>query len=56
MIHANVITLSVAGDGASHKPPAGLRRVAGTPLLRHLAGYLVAIGPLPEHVPKYARR
>jgi 2-polyprenyl-6-methoxyphenol hydroxylase-like FAD-dependent oxidoreductase len=56
MIHANVITPAVAGDGASHQPPAGLRRVASTRLLRQLAGYLVAIGPLPEHVPKYAQR
>jgi 2-polyprenyl-6-methoxyphenol hydroxylase-like FAD-dependent oxidoreductase len=56
MIHANVVSAAVAGDDADREPPAGVRRVSRTRLLRQLAGYLVAIGPLPEHAPKYAQR
>jgi 2-polyprenyl-6-methoxyphenol hydroxylase-like FAD-dependent oxidoreductase len=56
MIHANVIAAAVGSDGADHKPPRGVQRVSHIRLLRQLAGYLVAIGPLPEHAPKYAQR
>jgi 2-polyprenyl-6-methoxyphenol hydroxylase-like FAD-dependent oxidoreductase len=55
-IHANLISIAVDGDGANRKPPAGLKLVNRLPVLRRLAGYLVAMGPLPEHAPKYARR
>jgi 2-polyprenyl-6-methoxyphenol hydroxylase-like FAD-dependent oxidoreductase len=58
-IHANIISIAVASDdvdGENRKPPAGLKLVNRLPLLRRLAGYLVAMGPLPEHAPKYARR
>jgi 2-polyprenyl-6-methoxyphenol hydroxylase-like FAD-dependent oxidoreductase len=56
-IHDNVISIAVASeDGKDRKPPAGLKVVNRLPLLRRLAGYLVAMGPLPEHAPKYARR
>jgi hypothetical protein len=55
MIHANVIAAAVGSDGADHKPPRGVQRVSHIRLLRQL-GYLVAIGPLPEHAPKYAQR
>ena len=56
MIHANVIAAAVGSDGADHKPPRGVQRVSRIRLLRKMAGYLVAIGPLPEHAPKYAQR
>jgi hypothetical protein len=58
-IHANVISIAVASedvDGKDRKPPAALRWVNSLPSLRRLAGYLVAMGPLPEHAPKYAQR
>jgi 2-polyprenyl-6-methoxyphenol hydroxylase-like FAD-dependent oxidoreductase len=53
-IHANVIAVAVGGGDQG--PPRGVGLVSRTPALRRLVGYLVAIGPLPEHVPKYARR
>ncbi len=54
MIHANVIAAAVAGRDDS--APRALWLVNRTPALRRFIGYLVAIDPLPEHVPKYARR
>jgi 2-polyprenyl-6-methoxyphenol hydroxylase-like FAD-dependent oxidoreductase len=53
-IHANVIAVAVGGG--DQEPPRGVGLVSRTPALRRFVGYLVAIGPLPEHVPKYARR
>jgi 2-polyprenyl-6-methoxyphenol hydroxylase-like FAD-dependent oxidoreductase len=55
IIHARVIAVAVAGDGVHRAPPRAVRRVSRIPRLRQLAGYLVAIGPLPEHAPRYAR-
>jgi 2-polyprenyl-6-methoxyphenol hydroxylase-like FAD-dependent oxidoreductase len=52
-IHANVIAVAVGGQQG---PPRGVGVVSRTPALRRFIGYLVAIGPLPEHVPGYARR
>jgi 2-polyprenyl-6-methoxyphenol hydroxylase-like FAD-dependent oxidoreductase len=54
MIHANVVSVAVAG--AHREPPRGVRLVSRTPALRRFVGYMVAIGPLSEHAPKYARR
>jgi 2-polyprenyl-6-methoxyphenol hydroxylase-like FAD-dependent oxidoreductase len=54
MIHANVIAVAVGGG--EQTAPRGVRLVSRTPALRRFIGYMVAIGPLPEHVPKYARR
>lgn len=54
MIHANVIAVAVGGRDQG--PPRGVRLVGRSLALRRFVGYLVAIGPLPEHVPKYARR
>ncbi|MEE6178622.1 FAD-dependent oxidoreductase [Mycobacterium sp. 050134] len=62
MIHANVIAAAVAesdhGSGAndSRSAPRAVRLVGRAVALRRLVGYLVAIGPLPEHAPGYARR
>jgi len=54
MIHADVIAVAVAGGDVP--APLGVRLASRAVALRRLVGYLVAIGPLPEHVPKYARR
>jgi 2-polyprenyl-6-methoxyphenol hydroxylase-like FAD-dependent oxidoreductase len=54
MIHAKVIAVAVSGGDQG--APRGVEVVSRTPALRRFVGYLVAIGPLPEHVPKYARR
>jgi 2-polyprenyl-6-methoxyphenol hydroxylase-like FAD-dependent oxidoreductase len=53
-IHANVIAATVTGGDQS--APRAVRTVSRVAALRRLAGYLVAIGPLPEHAPRYARR
>jgi 2-polyprenyl-6-methoxyphenol hydroxylase-like FAD-dependent oxidoreductase len=53
MIHANVIAAAVAGG---QRAPLGVKLVSQSIALRRLVGYLVAIGPLPEHAPRYARR
>jgi 2-polyprenyl-6-methoxyphenol hydroxylase-like FAD-dependent oxidoreductase len=53
-IHANVIAVAVSGRDQG--PPRGVGLVSRSPALRRFVGYLVAIGPLPEHVPGYARR
>ncbi len=54
IIHANVIAKAVSGNDPA--APMGVRLVGRLPALRRLAGYLVAIGPLPEHAPRFARR
>ena len=53
-IHARVIAVAVGGGDPS--APRAVRIVARSTALRRLAGYMVAIGPLPEHVPAFARR
>ncbi len=55
VIHAKVIAVAVSADRAV-KPPLAVRIVTRIPALRRLAGYAIAIGPLPEHAPRYARR
>ncbi|MCV7099960.1 FAD-dependent oxidoreductase [Mycobacterium palustre] len=54
MIHAKVIAAAVGGGES--KPPRGVLLVGRTPALRRFIGYLVAIGPLPEHAPAFAKR
>ncbi len=54
MIHAQVVAIAVAD--ADPEPGRGIRLVSRSPALRRMVGYMVAIGPLPEHAPKYARR
>ncbi|OBG70731.1 hypothetical protein A9X05_28975 [Mycobacterium sp. E3298] len=53
-IHANVIAAAVARN--EDRAPPGVRLVGRSTALRRLLGYLVAIGPLPEHAPRFARR
>jgi 2-polyprenyl-6-methoxyphenol hydroxylase-like FAD-dependent oxidoreductase len=54
-IHAKVIAAAV-GEDAPERAPLAVRLVGRLPLLRTVAGYAVAIGPLPERAPAYARR
>ena len=54
VIHTRVIAVAVSAGRA--KPPLLVRIAARVRPLRTAAGYGVAIGPLPEHVPKFARR
>jgi 2-polyprenyl-6-methoxyphenol hydroxylase-like FAD-dependent oxidoreductase len=54
-MHAGVIATAVT-EGGSGRPPLGVRLISRVPFLRTVAGYAVAIGPLPERAPAYARR
>jgi 2-polyprenyl-6-methoxyphenol hydroxylase-like FAD-dependent oxidoreductase len=55
VIHSRVIAVAVSA-GQPVKPPLLVRIANKVPALRTAAGYAVAIGPLPEHVPEFARR
>ena len=55
MIHRRVIAVAVASTGQVD-PPLLVRLAARLPLLRGVVAYAVAIGPLPEHIPAFARR
>ncbi|MCV6983124.1 FAD-dependent oxidoreductase [Mycolicibacterium pulveris] len=55
VIHARVIAVAVGSSGPV-RPPLLIRIAARTTLLRRVAAYGVAIGPLPESVPQFARR
>jgi 2-polyprenyl-6-methoxyphenol hydroxylase-like FAD-dependent oxidoreductase len=53
-IHARVISEAMTARDA--KPPLPVRLISKVPLLGAVLGYAVAIGPLPEHAPRFARR
>lgn len=53
-VHNRVIAVAVT-EGASAQAPAGVRLVSRVPLLRKIIGYGIAIGPLPERIPAFAR-
>jgi 2-polyprenyl-6-methoxyphenol hydroxylase-like FAD-dependent oxidoreductase len=55
VIHTRVIAVAVSA-GQPANPPLFVRLANKVPALRTAAGYGIAIGPLPEHVPKFARR
>jgi hypothetical protein len=61
-IHARVIAVAAEApdrpDTHSGDPGVArvLRLIGRTPALQRLIGYMMAIGPLPEHAPKFARR
>jgi len=61
-IHARVIAVVVDAPDRpdTHDGDPGvarvLRLIGRTPSLQRLIGYMMAIGPLPEHAPKFARR
>lgn len=55
VVHTRVIAVAMATTGPA-KPPFLVRLAAKVRPLRTAEGYGIAIGPLPEHVPKFARR
>lgn len=55
VIHARVIAVAVSA-GQPVTPPLFVRIANKVPALRTALGYGIAIGPLPEHVPEFARR
>jgi 2-polyprenyl-6-methoxyphenol hydroxylase-like FAD-dependent oxidoreductase len=55
VVHTRVIAVAVTST-APARPPLLVRIAARFRPLRTAAGYGIAIGPLPEHVPKFARR
>jgi 2-polyprenyl-6-methoxyphenol hydroxylase-like FAD-dependent oxidoreductase len=55
VVHNRVIAVAVTSTGQA-KPPMLVRIAARVRALRTVAGYGIAIGPLPEHVPEFARR
>jgi 2-polyprenyl-6-methoxyphenol hydroxylase-like FAD-dependent oxidoreductase len=44
------------GGSGPRRPPRLARLLLRYPRLQAIPGYLVAIGPLPEHAPRFARR
>lgn len=57
MIHARVVAVAVdETPTAPAEPIAPIRLASRAPALRRMLAYMMAIGPLPEHVPGYARR
>lgn len=57
LIHAKIISVAMHEDfDRTAKPPLAVRVVSKVPALGAIAGYGVAIGPLPEHAPAFARR
>jgi hypothetical protein len=40
----------ILAGNAKMKPPLALRLFAAFPLLRRLPGYIIGIGPRPEHI------
>jgi 2-polyprenyl-6-methoxyphenol hydroxylase-like FAD-dependent oxidoreductase len=55
VIHTKVIAVAVGSDKPA-RPPLLVRIAANLRPLRTAAGYGVAVGPLPEHIPTFARR
>ena len=59
IIHHNVVAAAVKTRTDHPKAPGAplpVRVVAAVPAIRSVIGYAVAIGPLPESAPEYARR
>ena len=54
VIHKQVISSVVTGPDTGL--PRGVQVLTGLPVFRRLIAYVVAIGPLSEHAPKFARR
>ena len=53
---ARVQAAVAVSAGQPAKPALVVRIADKVPALRTAAGYAIAIGPLPEHVPEFARR
>jgi 2-polyprenyl-6-methoxyphenol hydroxylase-like FAD-dependent oxidoreductase len=59
VVQRRVIAVAIEGPAASARParpPLMIRLAAAWRPLRNVAAYGIAIGPLPEHVPEFARR
>ena len=59
LAHRVVIETSIAdyeGEPRPTRAPAPLRLMQRFPVLQAIPGYLLGIGPLPEHAPDFARR
>ena len=59
LAHRVVIETSIADYEGERRPtsaPAPLRLMQRFPVLQAIPGYLLGIGPLPEHAPDFARR
>ncbi len=57
LVHARVIATAMNDEGtAPVEPPLFVRMLNKLPALGAVAAYGVAIGPLPEHAPAFARR
>jgi 2-polyprenyl-6-methoxyphenol hydroxylase-like FAD-dependent oxidoreductase len=55
VVHRRVIAVAVSSEEPA-TPPLLVRLANRIPALRTAFGYAVAIGPLPEHAPDFARR
>jgi 2-polyprenyl-6-methoxyphenol hydroxylase-like FAD-dependent oxidoreductase len=51
-----VIAKAMSAESEQLGAPRAVRLVSRSPALQAIAGYFVAIGPFPEHAPRYARR
>jgi 2-polyprenyl-6-methoxyphenol hydroxylase-like FAD-dependent oxidoreductase len=56
LVQDRAIAVALGADGAVGTAPRAVRVAARIPALRAILAYGVAIGPLPEHAPDYARR
>jgi 2-polyprenyl-6-methoxyphenol hydroxylase-like FAD-dependent oxidoreductase len=57
VIHSRIIAKAMRDDvDQPPKPPLAVRMLTKVPALGAVAAYAVAIGPLPEHAPAFARR
>jgi 2-polyprenyl-6-methoxyphenol hydroxylase-like FAD-dependent oxidoreductase len=55
-VHDNVIAAAFTDDREKQSAPLAVRVAGRLPILRRVIGYAMAIGPLPEHAPAFARR
>ncbi len=56
LVQDRAIAVALDAEGGVGTAPRGIRIAGRIPVLRALVAYGVAIGPLPEHAPAYARR
>jgi 2-polyprenyl-6-methoxyphenol hydroxylase-like FAD-dependent oxidoreductase len=56
LVQDRAIAVALNAEGVVETAPRGVRIASRIPVLRAIVGYGVAIGPLPEHAPAYARR
>jgi 2-polyprenyl-6-methoxyphenol hydroxylase-like FAD-dependent oxidoreductase len=56
LIQNRFLAPAIADTSPRTGPPVALRIATRFPVIRRIAAYGVAIGPLPEHAPPYARR